>query len=255
MTAPLLSAQRLLRRFGGLIAVNEVDLEVEPGEIQLVIGPNGAGKTTFFNLVSGVDRPDGGTVTVDGVDLTGRPAHVFAAAGLMRTFQHARPFKGLDLVENVMVGGHSRTAAGSLRGTFRTPAARREEKELRQEAHRLLGEVGLDKTNRLAGELTLAEERRLELARCLAGEPRLLLLDEPAAGLGDEEAEEVAALVKRIRDERGVAVILIEHHIELALSVAEQVSVLDFGRVIARGSPEAVRNDPKVIEAYIGAAT
>ncbi len=233
----------------------DVDFTLEPGEIRLIIGPNGAGKTTFFNLISGVDAPDSGTISINGHNLTGCLAHEFAAAGLMRTFQTARPFKGLTLVENVMVGAHARTRSGPLRGTLRTGFARREEREIVDHAHRLLDAVGLDRVQRLGGDLTLIEERRLELARCLAGEPTILLLDEPAAGLGDEEAEEIAALVGGIRDRRGLGVILIEHHLELALSIAEHVTVLDFGCVIAQGPPQEIRVDPRVIEAYIGVAT
>ena len=251
----VLSVSGISKSFGGLAAVNDVSLDLAPGEVHALIGPNGAGKTTFFNCISGVDQPDSGSVIVNGDDLTGSPAHVMTDRGLSRTFQHARPFRGLSVRQNVMVGAHVRSRAGMLRGTLRTPGARREHRRLVERADELLTLVGLDHLRtRSAGLLTLAEERRLELARCLASDPAVLLLDEPAAGLGDEEADELASLIVRLGADHGIGVILIEHHLEMALGVADQVTVLNFGKVIRQGSPSEVRQDQAVIEAYIGGA-
>lgn len=249
----ILQATHITKSFGGLTAVDDVSVYAERGRIDLLMGPNGAGKTTFFNVISGVDRPDGGTVEIEDREMTGRSAHEFARAGLMRTFQHARPFGGLSVIENVMVGAHVRSSAGLLRGTLRTPGARHEERRLRERAGRLLNDVGLaDAADRPAAELSLAEERRLELARCLAGDPRVVLLDEPMAGLGEDEADELAALVRNVAEEGDVAVVLIEHHLELALGLADHVTVLNFGRTIASGPPDEVRDDPDVVAAYVG---
>lgn len=253
MTA-VLEARGVTKHFGGLTALQDVDLTLEEGAIHALIGPNGAGKSTLFNCLSGTLRPDTGTVRVAGRDLTGRGAHVFAAARVQRSFQHARPFDGLTLAENVMVGAHSWTRAGPLRGALRTPAARREERGLRVLADELLAAVDLaGQGGEPAADIGLAAARRLEIARCLAGRPTVLLLDEPAAGLGDTDADALGGLIRSLRDERGVSIVLVEHHLELALALADRVTVLDFGRVIASGEPPAVRRDPAVIEAYIGA--
>lgn len=253
MSSPVLEGRGITRRFGGVAAVVDVDVAVHAGEVTLILGPNGAGKTTLLNCLTGVDRPDSGQVLLAGTDVTGKRSDQFARMGVARTFQHARPFNGLTIAENVMVGAHGRTRAGFIRGTLRTPLARREEAELRRQAEELLDEVGLGGRGAdRPSDLPLADERRLELARCLAARPRVLLLDEPAAGLGEAEAEELAALVRRLCAERGLSVLLIEHHLDLALGIADNVVVLDFGRVIARGTPEQVRKDPAVRTAYIG---
>jgi branched-chain amino acid transport system permease protein len=252
---PVLSAAGIYKRFGGLEALVDVDLMVYPGEIHALIGPNGAGKTTLFNCVSGVDTPDSGTVELGGRPMTGEPAHAYARQGLMRTFQHARIFGGLSVLENVMVGSHSSMTTGALRGMFRTPGARKEERATIGRARGHLDAVGLlELAGRPAGELTLAEERRLEIARCLAGDPSVLLFDEPAAGLGDAEAAELGELIRRISRRQNIGVVLIEHHLEMALELASRVTVLNFGEVIARGTPEEVRADDAVVAAYIGTA-
>ena len=243
----------ITRTFGGVTAVADVDVAIRPGAVTLVLGPNGAGKSTLVNCITGVDRPDAGRVLVDGQDVTGARSHRFARLGVMRTFQHARPFTGLTIAENVMVGGHGRTAAGAFRGTLRTPFARREESALRRQADELLTLVGLDgRGGAKPSDLPLADERRLELARCLAARPRVLLLDEPAAGLGEAEADALAVLIRRLCAEQGLGVLLIEHHLELALGMADTVVVLDFGRVIARGTPAEIRKNAAVQAAYIG---
>ena len=241
------------RAFGGVTAVDGVDVAIRPGRVTLVLGPNGAGKSTLVNSLTGVDRPDSGRVLVDGRDVTAWRPHRYARLGVVRTFQHARPFGGLTIAENVMVGAHGRTSAGALRGTLRTPFARKEEAALRAQADELLAEVGLaGRGGDRPADLPLADERRLEIARCLAAQPRVLLLDEPAAGLGEAEADALAALVRRLCSEQGLGVLLIEHHLELALGMADDVVVLDFGRVIARGTPAEIRRDPSVQAAYIG---
>lgn len=253
MTAAVLEGRAITRRFGGVTAVADVDIAVPPGEVTLVLGPNGAGKSTLLNCLTGVDRPDSGRVLLDGHEVTGRRSDQFARMGVVRTFQHTRPFTGLTIAENVMVGAHGRTRAGFIRGTLRTPSARREEAALRRQAADLLADVGLaGRGGDRPADLPLAAERRLELARCLAARPRVLLLDEPAAGLGEAEADDLADLVRRLCADHGLAVLLIEHHLELALGLADSVVVLDFGRVIARGTPEQVRRDRAVQAAYIG---
>jgi ABC-type branched-subunit amino acid transport system ATPase component len=248
-----LEAVGITRTFGGVTAVDSVDIAIRPGRVTLVLGPNGAGKSTLVNCITGVDRPDSGRVLVDGRDVTGWRPNRYARLGVVRTFQHARPFAGLTIAENVMVGAHGRTSAGALRGTLRTPGARKEEAALRAQAGELLAEVGLGgRGGDRPSDLPLADERRLEIARCLAAQPRVLLLDEPAAGLGEAEADALAALVRRLCSEQDLGVLLIEHHLELALGMADDVVVLDFGRVIARGTPAEIRQDPAVQSAYIG---
>ncbi|MEV0717514.1 ABC transporter ATP-binding protein [Asanoa sp. NPDC050611] len=250
---PVLAGRGVTRRFGGVTAVSDVDVEIRAGEVTLVLGPNGAGKSTLVNCLTGVDRPDEGRVLVSGADVTGRRPDQFNRMGVVRTFQHTRPFGGLTVAENVMVGAHGRTKAGFVRGTLRTPGARREEAALRAQADELLEQVGL------AGrgvarpvDLPLADERRVEIARCLAAQPRVLLLDEPAAGLGEAEADALADLVRRLCAEYDLGVLLIEHHLELALGMADSVVVLDFGKVIARGTPAEIREDAAVRAAYVG---
>jgi ABC-type branched-subunit amino acid transport system ATPase component len=251
--APVLAGRAITRRFGGVIAVSDVDVDVHPGAVTLVLGPNGAGKSTLVNCLTGVDRPDSGQVLLDGQEVTGKRSDQFARMRVVRTFQHTRPFAGLTVAENVMVGAHGRTRAGFVRGTLRTPYARREESALRAQADELLAEVGLaGRGHDRPTDLPLADERRLEFARCLAAEPRVLLLDEPAAGLGEAEADDLARLVRRLCADHDLGVLLIEHHLELALGMADTVVVLDFGRVIARGTPAEIRQDAAVQEAYLG---
>jgi branched-chain amino acid transport system ATP-binding protein len=249
----VLAGRGITRRFGGVTAVSDVDVDVVAGGVTLVLGPNGAGKSTLVNCLTGVDRPDSGRVLLAGEDVTGRRPDQFNRMGVVRTFQHTRPFAGLSVAENVMVGAHGRTRAGFVRGTLRTPAARREEAALRAQADDLLTQVGLEgRGDARPTDLPLADERRLELARCLAAQPRVLLLDEPAAGLGEAEADALAALVRRLCADFDLGVLLIEHHLELALGMADQVVVLDFGKEIARGTPAQIRADDAVRKAYVG---
>lgn len=253
MTDPVLAGRSITRRFGGVTAVSDVDIDIYAGAVTLLLGPNGAGKSTLVNCLTGVDRPDSGQVLLNGQDVTGKRSDQFTRMRVVRTFQHARPFTGLTVAENVMVGAHARTKAGFIRGTLRTPLARREEAALRAQAEELLSEVGLaGRGHGRPVDLPLADERRLELARCLAAEPRVLLLDEPAAGLGEAEADDLARLVRRLCADHNLGVLLIDHHLELALGMSDTVVALDFGRVIARGTPDEIRQDAAVQEAYLG---
>jgi branched-chain amino acid transport system ATP-binding protein len=248
----LLEVTGLSKRFGGLQAVDGVSFTVERGAIKALIGPNGAGKTTLFNLVSGVALPDAGTVRFDGRPIHGLPSHRVAALGLFRTFQQIRLFAGMTVLENVMVGRHVRGRAGFLAGMLHLPWTWREEREFEERARAALDVVGLAP---LAGaeatSLSYGQQRGVELARALAGDPSLLLLDEPAAGLNMRETAELAALIGRIRD-RGVTVLLVEHDMSLVMEISDEVAVLSFGQKIADGAPAAVQADREVIRVYLG---
>ncbi|ADH90873.1 ABC transporter related protein [Ancylobacter novellus DSM 506] len=247
-----LVARDLTVRFGGLTALSEASLRVKPGEVHALIGPNGAGKSTFINTISGFYRPTAGAFELDGLQLTGMASHEIARAGLARTFQNTELFGEMTVLENVMVGGQQRLRYGVLASILRTPAMRREETHCRQAAIGLLAFVGLeDYAYEEARFLPFGLQRRLEIARALAANPRLLLLDEPAAGLTTQEIDDLEAMIRRIAD-LGISVLLIEHHVELIMAVADTVTVLDYGQVIASATPAAVQADPRVIEAYFG---
>ena len=249
---PLLTLQNVTRRFGGLVAVNDVSLIVPAQGVTAVIGPNGAGKTTLFSLISGFIPPSAGRIKFAGADITGLPPEAIAARGLVRTFQLAKPFGDLSALENVKVGQHLHTQAGLLAALLRTRAARREEVAVEAKARDLLAMVGLSRqADARAGALPYGQLRLLEMARALAAEPKLVLLDEPAAGLNGEETASLSRLIRRIA-ESGTAVLLIEHDMTLVMNTADQVAVVDFGRLIATGTPGAVKQDPAVIAAYLG---
>jgi branched-chain amino acid transport system ATP-binding protein/branched-chain amino acid transport system permease protein len=251
LTAELV-ANALTVRFGGLNALSNVSLRVKGGEIHALIGPNGAGKSTFVNTISGFYRPDEGRCELDGVELTGRRSVEIARLGLARTFQNTELFGKLSVLENVMVGYDRRLSYGLLHALLRTPRMLREEYECRRVAIGLLGFVGLSRyANEAAGFLPFGLQRRLEIARALAGKPRLLLLDEPAAGLTTQEIDDLEAMIRQIAG-LGISVLLIEHHVDLIMALADTVTVLDYGQVIASDNPAAIQNDPRVIEAYFG---
>ncbi|WP_432257675.1 high-affinity branched-chain amino acid ABC transporter ATP-binding protein LivG [Cupriavidus sp. TMH.W2] len=251
--AELLKVSGLQMRFGGLLAVDGIDFDVRSDEVFAIIGPNGAGKTTVFNCVGGFYKPTAGEVTLDGHAIAGLPSHQVARKGLVRTFQNIRLFKSLTVVENLLVAQHRQVQAGILRGLFATPAYRRAEREALERAAVWLERMNLTSVaNREAGTLSYGHQRRLEIARCMITKPRLLMLDEPAAGLNPQEKIELQQLIDQLRREFGISVLLIEHDMSLVMGVSDRILVMEHGKPIVIGKPEEVRNDPRVIKAYLG---
>ncbi len=260
MTDRIFDVEHVTLRFGGVVSLNDVSLHQERSEILAVIGPNGAGKTSLFNSLTGVYQPQEGTITFTGRDakpmnVIGKKAHRVSSAGVARTFQASRMFSALTAFENVKIGAESHHGIGVVGAMLRGPATRRGERESDQVTIELLDFVGLRRqANTISSSLSYGDRRRLEIARGLATSPQVLLLDEPAAGTNPSEKRDLTTLIRRVRDERGVSILLIEHDMKLVMSLAERLYVLNFGSVIAEGSPEEIRANDQVIEAYLGSA-
>ena len=250
----MLATVNVTKVFGGLVAVSDISINVAPRSIVSIIGPNGAGKTTFFNMLTGLYRPTAGRILFDGKDVTARRPDIITSLGVARTFQNIRLFSTMSALENVMVGAHSRMAAGLFGSILRTPSVRREEVEVTDKARELLEYVGLksDLADQTAANLSYGDQRRVEIARALASDPKLLLLDEPTAGMNAQESARLTEFMERLRSEKDLTILLIEHDMKVVMGVSEHITVLDHGEQIAEGQPDQIRADERVIEAYLG---
>jgi len=255
MSRPILEVSGLTMRFGGLLAVNGVGLTVHEKQVVSMIGPNGAGKTTVFNCLTGFYQPTSGSILLDGEPIHGLPGHKIARKGVVRTFQNVRLFKDMTVVENLLIAQHRHLNTNFLAGLFKTPAFRKSEREAMEFAKHWLEQVNLvDCANRPAGTLAYGQQRRLEIARCMMTRPRILMLDEPAAGLNPRETDDLKALIGVLRDQYNVTVLLIEHDMKLVMSISDHIVVINQGTPLADGTPEQIRDNPDVIKAYLGEA-